>query len=225
MHTMHKRTLPHLPLRRSCTRGSTSARSAVLLLQQIREQLGVTQLRDVAHSLQTLQLAPVPVGADHHQRRARRGSRQRLHRGAARLLDDDFELVGVRRGGLGDVEGAAAQAGRGGGARARLGGVPRDFDSLARDSALAEQVRVHRHELVGGAARVDPLGRHDVAHGDGDEQLDGARHARARLHHHHSAPREGGGVLDDAAAERRDRGEKAVQPLALGEAGEGDARL
>ena len=34
-----------------CTRGSTSARSAVLLLQQIREQLGVTQLRDVAHSL------------------------------------------------------------------------------------------------------------------------------------------------------------------------------
>ena len=41
----------HLPLRRSCTRASTSARSAVLLLQQIREQLGVTQLRDVAHSL------------------------------------------------------------------------------------------------------------------------------------------------------------------------------
>ena len=29
--------------------------------------------------LQALQLAPVPVGADHHQRRARRGSRQRLH--------------------------------------------------------------------------------------------------------------------------------------------------
>ena len=40
-----------------------------------------------------------------------------------------------------------------------------------------------------------------------------------------AARREGGGVLDDAAAERRDRGEKAVQPLALGEAGESDARL
>ena len=50
MHTMHKR-FPTFQLWHSCTRGSTSARSAVLLLQQIREQLGVTQLRDVAHSL------------------------------------------------------------------------------------------------------------------------------------------------------------------------------
>ena len=102
-HTMHKR-FPTFQLWHSCTRGSTSARSAVLLLQQIREQLGVTQLRDVAHSLrrgeggrvrvrqtallsrrnaahtrlQALQLAPVPVGADHHQRRARRDNRQRV---------------------------------------------------------------------------------------------------------------------------------------------------
>ena len=47
--------------------------------------------------LQALQLAPVPVGADHHQRRARRGSRQRVHLFTRARCEDMPSSVAPRR--------------------------------------------------------------------------------------------------------------------------------